>query len=217
MQGENRGFLGSRCRAEAMNAANRWTLLGGALALLLVVLFPPWQQFYQGHALIYQGEMGHPLIWKPPASVGEQSWIVHASPSECQVRIKLETLLRQCGSVLVMTIVMFLAFRFSGGNERLVPSLTNRKVALVSLFLTLCLPLPQTEGVPLVALVVMAPISLFRDNGHIGPWALPLIAGTALAVCFIVMFLLTSFCRKTQNSPSNQAFGNFFQLFAFFP
>src|SRR6266576_1998166 len=28
---------------------------------------------------------------------------------------------------------------------------------------------------------------------------------------------LTSFCRKTQNSPSNQAFGNFFQLFAFFP
>jgi len=159
-----------------MNAANRWTLLGGALALLLVVLFPPWQQFYQGHALIYQGEMGHPLIWKPPASVGEQSWIVHASPSECQVRIKLETLLRQCGSVLVMTIV---------------PSLTNRKVALVSLVLALCLPLPQTEGVPLVALVVMAPISLFSDNGHIGPWALPLIAGTALAVCFIVMFLLT--------------------------
>jgi len=200
-----------------MNAANRWTLLGRALALLLVVLFPPWQQFYQGHALIYQGEMGHPLIWKPPASVGEQSWIVHASPSECQVIIKLETLLRQCGSVLVMTIVMFLAFRFSGGNERLVPSLTNRKVALVSLFLTLCLPLPQTEGVPLVALVVMAPISLFRDNGHVGPWALPLIAGTALAVCFIVIFLLTSFCRKTQNSPSNQAFGNFFQLFAFFP
>jgi len=46
-----------------MNAANRWTLLGGALALLLVVLFPPWQQFYQvhqGHALIYQGEMGTP-------------------------------------------------------------------------------------------------------------------------------------------------------------
>ena len=135
---------------------------------------------------------GHPLIWKPPASVGEQSWIVHASPSECQVRIKLETLLRQCGSVLVMTIVMFLAFRFPGGNERLVPSLTNRKVALVSLVLALCLPLPQTEGVPLVALVVMAPTSLFRDNGHVGPWALPLIAGTGLAVCFIVMFLLTS-------------------------
>ena len=28
---------------------------------------------------------------------------------------------------------------------------------------------------------------------------------------------LASFCRKTQNNPSNQAFGNFFQLFAFFP
>ena len=112
--------------------------------------------------------------------------------SECQVRIKLKTLLRHCGSVLVMTIVMFLAFRFPGGNERLVPSLTNRKVALVSLVLALCLPLPQTEGVPLVALVVMAPISLFRDNGHVGPWALPLIAGTALAVCFTAMFLPTS-------------------------
>jgi len=152
-------------------------LLGGALALLLVVLFPPWQQFYQGCPLIYQGEMGHHLIWKPPAAVGEQSWIVHASPSECQVRIKLKTLLRHCGSVPVMTIVMFLA------------SLTHRKVALVSLTLALCLPLPQTEG---VALVVKAPISLFSDNGHVGPWALPLIAGTALAVCFTAMFLLTS-------------------------
>jgi hypothetical protein len=175
-----------------MNAANKWTLIGGALALLLVVLFPPWQQFYQGHPLIYQGEMGHHLIWKPPAAVGEQSWIVHASPSECQVRIKLETLLRQCGSVVVMTIVMFLAFRFPAGNARLVASLTNRKVALISLALALCLPLPQTEGVPLVALVVMAAVSLFRDNGHVGPWALPFIAGTALAVCFTAMFLLTS-------------------------
>ena len=172
-----------------MNAANKWTLLGGALALLLVVLFPQWQQFYQGHPLTYQGEMGHHLIWKPPAAVGEQSWMIHASPSECLVRIKLETLLRHCGSVLVMTIVMFLAFRFPAGNERLVASLTNRKVALLSLMLALCLPLPHTEG---VALVVMAPISLFSDNGHVGPWALPLIAGTALAVCFIVMFLLTS-------------------------
>jgi hypothetical protein len=175
-----------------MNAPNKWTLLGGALALLLVVLFPPWQQVYQGHPLMYQGEMGHHLIWKPPAAVGEQSWIVHASPSECQVRIKLETLLRHCGSILVMTIVMFLAFRFPAGNEKLVASLTNRKVALVGLVLALCLPIPQTEGVPLVALVVMAPISLFSDNGHVGPWALPLIAGTALAVCFTAMFLLTT-------------------------
>jgi hypothetical protein len=87
---------------------------------------------------------------------------------------------------------MFLAFRFPSGNERLVASLTHRKVALVSLTLPLCLPLPQTEGVPLVALVVKAPISLFSDNGHVGPWALPLIAGTALAVCFTAMFLLTS-------------------------
>jgi hypothetical protein len=190
-----------------MNAANKWTLLGGALALLLVVLFPPWQQFYQGHPLPYQGEMGHHLIWKPPAAVGEQSWIVYASSSECQVRIKLETLLRQCGSVVVMTIVMFLAFCFPAGNERLVASLTNRKVALVSLVLALCLPLPQTEGVPLVALVVMAPISLFRDHGHVGPWAFPLIAGAALAVCFTAMFLLTSavawLVRRSTPPPSS--------------
>jgi hypothetical protein len=91
-----------------------------------------------------------------------------------------------------MTIVMFLAFRFPAGNERLVASLTNRKVALISLALALCLPLPQTEGVPLVALVVMAAVLLFRDNGHVGPWALPFIAGTALAVCFTAMFRLTS-------------------------
>ena len=100
-----------------MNAANKWTLLIGALALLLVILFPQWQQFYQGHPLPYQGEMGRHLIWKPPAAVGEQSWIIHASPSECQVKVKLETLLRNCGSVIAMTIVLFVAFRFPLGNE----------------------------------------------------------------------------------------------------
>ena len=170
-----------------MNAANKWTLLGGALALLLVVLFPPWQQFYHGHPLPYQGDMGRHLIWKPPAAVGEQSWIIHASPSECQLKVKQETVLRNCGSVLAMTIVLFLAFRFPAGNERLVISLTNRKVAVVSLLLALCLPV-GTEGMPLVALVVRAPISLFSDGGHLGPWFVPMLAGIALAPYLLACF-----------------------------
>ena len=151
-----------------MNAANKWTLVGGALALLLVVLFPPWQQFYQGHPLIYQEAMGRHLIWNPPAAVGEQSWIVHAPPSECQVKVKLQALLRNCSSVLAITIVLFFAFRFPAGNERLITSLTNRKVAVVTLLLALCLPVPGTEGMPLVTPVGMAPISSLSDNGHLG-------------------------------------------------
>jgi|SRR5882724_11805141 len=189
-----------------MNAANKWTLIGGALGLILVVLFPPWRQFYHGHPLVYQEEMGRHLLWKPPAAVGEQSWIIQASPSECQVRVKQETLLRNCGSVLAMTIVLFLAFRFPAGNERLVASLTNRKVAVVGLLLALCLPVLGTGGMPLVALVVMAPISLFSDNGHVGPWFVPMIAGAALAVYFTAMFLLTSamawLVRRHSNSSS---------------
>ncbi len=192
-----------------MNAANKWTLLAGALALILVVLFPPWQQFYHGHPLIYQEEMGRHLIWKPPAAVGEQSWIIHASPSECQVKIRLETLLRNCGSVLAMTIVLFLVFRSPAGNERLVTSLTNRKVAVVSLLLALCLPVPGAEGMPLVALVVMAPVSLFSDNGHLGPWYVPMIAGTTLAAYFTVTFLVTSgvawLVRRRTNPSSSSA------------
>jgi hypothetical protein len=175
-----------------MNAANKWTLFGGTLALALVVLFPPWRQFYHGHPLVYKEQMGRHLIWKPPAAVGEQSWIIQASPAECQVKIKLETMLRNCGTVFAMTIALFLAFRLPTGNTDLAASLTHRKTAIVSLLLALCLPVPEMDGMPLAALVVMAPISLFSDSGHVGPWAVPVIAGTVLAVYFTPIFLVIS-------------------------
>ncbi len=175
-----------------MNAANKWTLVGAALVALLVVLFPSWQQFYQGHPLPYQGELGHHLIWKPPPAVGEQSWIIHASPSECQVRVNVGTLLRHCGSIAAITIVLLLAFRFPAGSQSLATSLTNRRIAVVSLLLALCIPVPGSHGLPLAALVVMAPISMFGDGGHLGPWFMPMLAGIALAAYFTGVFLVAS-------------------------
>jgi hypothetical protein len=132
------------------------------------------------------------LIWKPSAAVGEQSWINYVLPSECQVKINLETLLRNCGSVVAVSVVLFFAFRLAAKRGPLVSTLTNRRLAVLSLLLAVCFPIPGSHGMPLAFLLIMAPISLFSDNGHLGPWFVPIIAGAAFVVYFTPIFLLAS-------------------------
>jgi hypothetical protein len=187
-----------------MSAAQKWVLRGGTLALLLVVLFPPWQQIYQGHPLAYRGEMGHHFFWLRPNPVGEQSWMVNAPASECKVVVKRGVILRQCGMVAGMIAILLFAFRKHTSGQpsgsglettsapAIIASLKTRRLMLISLFLALCLPVPPPDGIPLGALVVMAPLSLFSDNGHLGPWYVPLIASASLAIYFTPVFLVLS-------------------------
>jgi hypothetical protein len=45
-----------------MSTAQKWIALGGTLAILLVIVFPSWQQTYQDHLLSYMGPWMVPLF-----------------------------------------------------------------------------------------------------------------------------------------------------------
>src|SRR5713226_9343457 len=94
-----------------MSAAQKWIVRVSGLALFLVVLFPPWRQTHKGQRLSYRGELGHHLLWPRPEPVGEQSWIVSAPASECEVSLELGAVFRQCGIVFAMTAILLFAFR----------------------------------------------------------------------------------------------------------
>jgi hypothetical protein len=172
-----------------MSAAQKWISCGGALAILLTAFFPPWQQTYQGHRLPYRGELSHHFLWLPPQPTGEQSWIQNVPASECAVSVETMVVLRQCGMVLTMTAILLLSFRRSEGTS-VWNLVTTRRLALVSLLLTLCLPVPPPDGIPVAALVIMAPIAPFSDNGHLGPWFVPMLAGVSLGAYFAIIFTL---------------------------
>jgi hypothetical protein len=106
--------------------------------------------------------------------------------------------------MLAMIAILLFAFRKqsagqprvtgveSSGPATILASLKARRLMLISLFLALCLPVPPPDGIPLGFFVVMSPVALFSDNGHLGPWYVPLIAGAPLAIYFSILFLLLS-------------------------
>jgi hypothetical protein len=175
-----------------MDAPSKWTVLGGVPALFLVLLFPAWEQIYQGHPLPYKGELGHHFVFHPPEAVGEQSWMVNAPASDCQVKLKTGVLLRQSTIVVAMTTILVLALRFPAPHGSLAASLTARRLATLSCLLALCLPVPPPVGIPSAWYVAMAPIAPFMDNGHLGPWFIPMIAGISFGIYFAALFVLTS-------------------------
>ena len=175
-----------------MSAFSKWTLAGAIAALTLVLMFPAWRQTYRGHPLIYNEEMGHHFLLRPPQPTGEQSWILQAPASECKVEVKKEILIRQTATILAMAAVLLFSFARFAKKAPLASSLTTRRMAIVSSLLALCLPFPPPDGEPTVFLVTMAPISPFMDNGHVGPWAIPMFAGISFAMYFLPLFALTS-------------------------
>ena len=168
-----------------MNAAQKTILVGLVLLLFAVFLFPPFQQTYKGTKLLYAGKMGHHLRWPRPKPTGEQSWLVAAPASECEVAIQSGIVLKQVGIIAAITAILLFAFR-NWPNS----AIRKRDLVFISLGLALCLPVPPPDGVPVIFYVVWAPISPFMDNGHLGPWFVPMIAGISLAGYFSVTFLL---------------------------
>lgn len=175
-----------------MSAASKWAFVGGITALTLVLLFPAWRQTYHGHPLIYNEEMGHHFVLRRPQPTGEQSWILQVPASECKVEIEKEVLARQTATILAMMAVLLFSFARFAKETPLAVSFTTRRVAIVSSLLTLCLPFPPPDGNPTIFLAAMAPISPFMDNGHVGPWAIPMFAGFSFAMYFLPLFALTS-------------------------
>lgn len=167
-----------------MNAAQKTVLLGLLLALAAILLFPPFQQTNQGVKLLYGGELGHHFRWPYPRPTGEKSWLENVPVSDCKVGIEYGVVLRQIGIVIAMATVLLLTFR------KWPSSPLRKELVFTSLALALCLPVPPPNGVPLFLWVVSAPISPFRDNGHLGPWFVPMVAVISLTTYFVVTLLL---------------------------
>jgi hypothetical protein len=168
-----------------MNAAQKWIILGFALGLISVICFRPWQQTFKGAKLVYGGELGHHPIWRPPQPTGEKSWQTNAPASECEVAIESGVVLRQTGIVAGITAVLLFAFRKWPNSP-----VKKRELVLTSLALALCLPVLSSNGIPLIFYVILAPISLFMESGHLGPWFVPMIAGISLIAYSSLTFLL---------------------------
>jgi len=161
-----------------MTATKRWIIRGGGLALLLVAIFPPWQQQYK-HESPYRGQIGHHLIWRQP-----QPREVDNSPAEqFSVEVNIGMLLTQIAIVIAMTAIMVV-------HKRLVSA--DPKLLLISLLLALCLPVPPPDGIPVVALIGFALASPFMDTGHVGPWFMPVIAGGSLAIYSTIVYLFAN-------------------------
>jgi hypothetical protein len=183
-----------------MNTFQKWIASGFGFLFLLALCFPPWRQTHQGHPLTYNEHLGHHFIWPAPSPTGEKSWILTVSATECQTSIERKVLLIQLGGIVVMAAILLFVFR------RQTPiSLTTRVLIFTSLSLSLCLPTPPPDGPPLIVWVGAAVASPFMDNGHVGPWFTPMVAGSALAVYSTVMFILLKAAvwlaiRRSQNS-----------------
>ena len=160
--------------------------------MVLVLLFPGWRQTYQGHPLVYSEEMGHHFVLRPPAATGEQSWILQAPASECKVEVKKDILLRQATIILAMTLILLISLARMPEKSSLAESLTSRRLAVISSLLALRLPVPPPDGIPCIVVVGMALASSFMDNGHVGPWMMPILAGFSFASYFAVLFAFAS-------------------------
>jgi hypothetical protein len=136
---------------------------GGLAVLVLVLLFPPWQQIYRRELSPYRGTLGHHLLWPPPQLVGTQSPFGTEPPSDFVVALDVATILRQSGSIIGIVVILLLVLSWRPREESIkagfgdaarlrpgavVASLTPRRIKLIRLFLTLCLPVPPPDGIP---------------------------------------------------------------------
>jgi len=168
-----------------MNATQKWIVAIFAMLLLLVMLLPAWQQKYQGHLLVYNEHLGRHPLWSPPAPTGEDSWMIKAPASQCEVVVNKGLVARQSGIIIAVASILIFGFR-----GRPVPKPTMKSLVLTSLFVALCLPVPPPDGTPLLIWVGVALLSPFIDSGHVGPWFAPLIAVISLVGYFAVVFLV---------------------------
>ena len=93
-----------------MTAAQKAICGGGLCAVILLLLFPPWQQTYKSLTIPYRKDIGHSFILKEPSPVEVRSvgGIVDP-PSAFYVFVDTRGLLFQCAGVTVVTLVLLFA------------------------------------------------------------------------------------------------------------
>ena len=92
-----------------MTAAQKVICGGGVCAVVLLLLFPPWQQAYKGLAIPYRKDIGHSFILREPGPVEVRSVGTVDPPSAFYVFVDTRGLLFQCAGVAVVTLALMFA------------------------------------------------------------------------------------------------------------
>jgi hypothetical protein len=93
-----------------MTATQKTICGGGLCAVILLLLFPPWQQAYKSLTIPYCKDIGHSFILKEPSPVEVRS-VGGAvdSPAAFYVFVDTRGLVFQCAGVTTVTLVLLFA------------------------------------------------------------------------------------------------------------
>ncbi len=93
-----------------MTATQKATSIGGLCAVILLLLFPPWQQAYKSLTIPYRKDIGHSFILKEPSPVEVRS-VGGAvdSPAAFYVLVDTRGLLFECAGVTAVTLTLLFA------------------------------------------------------------------------------------------------------------
>jgi hypothetical protein len=157
------------------------------IALLFLVLFPPWQQAAEKE-VSYRKNIGRGLLWKPPQPVAVECYFVGcvtAPASYFHVLLHRKLLMQQCLTVLCVAMAFLWTFRTSKGGK--MASLGVRSTRLSTSFL-LALLIPPTGDVPFGAVLFGIPMVLVQRDEL---WLIPTIM--ALVMYFACALLMYGF------------------------
>jgi len=92
-----------------MTAAQKAICGAGLCAVILLLLFPPWQQAYKSFNIPFRRDIGHSFILKQPTPVEVRSVGTVDPPSAFYVFVDARGLLFQCAGVMVVILVLLFA------------------------------------------------------------------------------------------------------------
>lgn len=112
-----------------MTAVQKAICGGGLCVVILLLLFPPWQQAYKSLTIPYRKDIGHSFILKEPSAVEVRS--VGGTidpPSAFYVFVDTRGLLFRCAGVAVVTLVLLFALS-SLRTEGVAPPINHLRFA----------------------------------------------------------------------------------------
>jgi hypothetical protein len=169
------------------------------IALLFLILLPPWQEAAE-RELSYRKDIGRGLLWKPPKTVAVDCYFVNcvtAPASYFHVVLKRKVLLQECLTVLGVAVAFLWIFRTRRTGQT--SSVRSRGTRLLASFLLASL-IPPAGEVPFGAGIVEIPKLLVRREEL---WLVPLIVVLVLyAACVLVIYGLLSLAVRFAASPS---------------
>jgi hypothetical protein len=160
-----------------VNRIQKATLAIGSFLLIVLLLFPPWQQA----AGDYRKSIGHGFILRPPQARPVDCYLIGCKTAPApyfHVVFYSELYIAQCATVVFITVGMFVLF-WNRGNT--VPTLKANKTRLLFSML-LALAVPPIGDIPLASLLADMPRQMVHQDEK---WQ-------AVIIIAVVLFVLCS-------------------------